>query len=137
RVNDFRAARGLLYSSIRSGVAPILAIVNGTGERHAVAAVGMGLRDKPSAGQAGVGDRASRLEALYIHDDRIGPYLRAEVEEIASRLWLRLKFLPDRDLPEQWWMLTHVLFPMHATVRATFAELRYVAFDWVAACVEA
>jgi hypothetical protein len=137
REDDFRTARGLLYSSIRSGVAPILAIVNPSGQRHAVAAVGMGLRDGPLNIQGNIGDRASQVEALYIHDDRIGPYLRADLKERASRLWLHLQFLPDKKLPEQWWMLTHVLFPMHVKVRASFGELRAIAFDWVAVRIEA
>jgi hypothetical protein len=76
------------------------------------------------------------LEALYLHDDRIGPYLRAEVEERASRPWLHLKFMPDKGLPEQWWLVTHVLFPMHVKVRVDLGELREIGLAQVAARVE-
>jgi hypothetical protein len=133
---DPRAARGLLYSSLRSGVAPILIVTNGV-DFHAVTAVGMGLREDRNVDvEFGIGDAASRLEAIYVHDDRIGPYLRADLEPRGGRLFLALKFFPDKKLQPQWWSLTHLLFPMHAKVRVTFGELRNAAVRWVATRIE-
>jgi hypothetical protein len=136
RVDDFRTARGLLYSSLRSGVAPILIMVDKAGSRHAVAAVGMGLRERPLENVGNIGDRASLLEVIYLHDDRNGPYMRAELKELGSRLWLWLHSFPDADAKDEWWMLTHLLFPMHAKVRISFGELREISLDSVAATVE-
>ncbi len=136
RVDDFRTARGLLYSSLRSGVAPILIMVSKAGSRHAVAAVGMGIRQRPLEKEGNIGDRASLLEVAYLHDDRNGPYIRAEIKDFETRLWLRLQTFPDAEAKEEWWMLTHLLFPMHAKVRISFGELREISLDSVAAQVE-
>jgi hypothetical protein len=118
-------------------MAPVLIITNGVGF-HAVTAVGMGTRDdRPLELEKGWSNRASRLEAIYVHDDRIGPYVRANLEVKGGqhgRLFLRMK--PNLTDSEQWWSLTHLLFPVHAKVRVTFGELQNVARNSVAASVE-
>jgi hypothetical protein len=137
KASDPREARGLLYSSLKSGVAPILIIANGR-DFHAVTAVGMGIReDHEIEVDGGIGDRSARLEAIYVHDDRLGPYVRGDLEVLGvpeGRLFLRMK--PEKLQKEQRWSLTHLLFPMHAKVRVTFGELRNAARRWVATRVE-
>lgn len=139
RIEEFRSARGLLYSSILSGVAPVLIISQGRMLSHAVVAVGMGVRTWAGQPENDVRDLADSLEVLYIHDDRIGPYLRASLYSTATSKELKFDITFGRGARQgkETWTLTHVLFPMHAKVRITFGELRELAFDQIAAEVKA
>jgi hypothetical protein len=150
RAENFANAKALLHSAIRSSVAPVLVLTNGP-DWHAVAVTGMGVRDKPISVVEEVGDLASRLEKLYLHDDRIGPYLRAEIKEVGisdvlSRfqmevsepaLVLEVEFRKGAGFSKESWLLTHILFPMHVKVRITFSELRQLAMHFVAAEIKA
>lgn len=132
---DPQVARAVLYSSLRSGIAPVLVITNGAGY-HAVTAVGMGMRDdRPLELERGIiGNRASHLEAIYVHDDRIGPYVRADLAVRGGRHGRLFLSMPaSKTHGEQWWSLTHLLFPIHAKVRITFGELTNAARTLVAA----
>ena len=162
RAENFDNSRALLYSAVRSGIAPVLVITDGR-QWHAVAVTGMGTREKEVPDREGVRDGAACLEALYLHDDRVGPYLKADIQSMevlparttfpnvtikqpplvlaiqfdqrqgtAAQRWL----IDETDLEDQRWLLSHILFPMHPKVRITFGELREIAIQWLAAEID-
>ncbi len=123
---DFHTARGYLYSAISSQAAPILILWDSVQDSyHAVVAVGMDVRtsqQSPTNGATAFAeDRASNLVGLYVHDDRIGPYVPAPVN-------LTKEGLLSLDLPDGPWFLTHILIPMHAKIRLSFSGLREISF---------
>jgi hypothetical protein len=77
-------------------------------------------------------ERAHDLRALYVHDDRIGPYMRADLVLADGGRYLNLNLRLHREAgrPEQTeeWTLTHILIPMHAKIRLSFSSLRALAF---------
>lgn len=110
----------------------------GSAAWHAVTVVGMKLKDHHvlcpvSAGlsKAAGDDVSGDLKALYIHDDRIGPYLRAELAE-AKNGDTQLSISPEPHKvgakPEVW-NVRKILIPQHAKIRVTFADLRALTRD--------
>lgn len=70
-----------LIGYINSGFPVILALIMGNGVGHAVCAVGLKLGAARVDDKFGFADHASRVTAVYIHDDRLGPYACAEISE--------------------------------------------------------
>ena len=112
-----------MYASVISGVSPVLILHKLEQEDvwHAVVVAGIKVDriHKPCLIGKGLDDRAGDLAGLYIHDDRIGPYLAAGYETTDSALRLRI----DLDGEADEWTLTHMLIPMHPKVRLSFGEL--------------
>lgn len=128
RADTFDVSRALLYSTIRSGISPVLILEHPTlDQAHAVAAAGMKLYKKhvECLVDPKMDDRAGDLTAVYIHDDRFGPYLRADIQRRKQRLRLHLS-LRNSSQTEDWY-LSHILVPMHAKIRLSFGELRRAA----------
>ena len=74
--------RAQLFAYAMSGLAPVLAIQpQGVPDGHAVCAVGMKLGDvEPQTDPAlHYRDASTAMKGLYVHDDRLGPYARAEL----------------------------------------------------------
>src|SRR5262249_55008248 len=86
RLGDTRA---YIYSAVKSGVAPVL-VLSHAGGHHAVAVVGMKLRlpHAPTVIADLADDAAGDVIGFYIHDDRRGPYLRADLQEKEGRPYL-------------------------------------------------
>jgi hypothetical protein len=131
RISRIEEARGLLHAIIRSELAPVLVLEHKTGGRHAIAVAGGKVRI-PARGQPiadATVDRAGDLMAIYIHDDRHGPYLRADLIEDQGGPGLSIPLRPDRAT--EVWKVTHLLIPMHPKVRLSFSGLRQVALQTV------
>lgn len=132
RVDDAATSRGYLYTAIRSGFAPVLILESSQGTYHAVTAVGMKVRAthrRTIIGES-LDDLAGDLLALYIHDDRCGPYLKAEIanfEHEPKRLDLVLVLRDPPDESTEPWQVTHLLIPLHSKIRLSFAGLREIA----------
>ena len=134
RTEDFETGRGLLYSAIRSGFAPVLILERrASDEAHAVAVAGMNIQAKRAADafigedkKTCTGERASQLNGVYVHDDRYGPYLRANLQQVRSKLHLGIDKDKDGKSPESW-ELTHLLIPSHQKIRLSFSALRQIA----------
>jgi hypothetical protein len=125
----FEESRALLYSSVLSGVAPVLILSRFGGEsKHAVAVAGMRIKSPHTINKVGglFDDRSGDLVQLYVHDDRIGPYLQAEIRERRKQVVIHLPSVRDGS-----WQLSHVLVPMHPKIRLSFAELRGAAIQIV------
>jgi hypothetical protein len=122
-------ARNNLYSALNSGFATILVLrsIDKDRDDHAVTAVGMKLSDeapKPSSGL--VISAADRLQCIYLHDDRNGPYLRAFLESGDSekcRILIELDENEKISRRDRDWELTHILLPIHPKIRLSFASL--------------
>lgn len=132
RVDDSaELARAYLFSSVRSGVSPVLILKHQT-SCHAVAVAGMKLAAKhvpsivKSLNKEVADDRAGDLVAIYIHDDRRGPYLRADFNSKDGKPQL---IIPPRNAEDQseTWAITHMIIPIHSKVRLSFSGLRQIA----------
>jgi len=125
---SFEESRALLYSSVQSGVAPVLILSRPSGSKHAVAVAGMRIKSAHTINELGelFDDRSGDLVQLYVHDDRIGPYLSAEIRQRKKQLVLQLPTGRSEN-----WLLSHVLVPMHPKIRLSFAELRGAAIQLV------
>jgi hypothetical protein len=132
RADDFATSRFCLYASAEAGFAPILIIenMNNLAEVHAVTVVGAKVR----AGQMisefeDICDETSGLTSVYMHDDRVGPYVEGKVEKIGKDLELTVSY---EDQVERW-RLTHILVPTHQKIRLSFGNLREIGLKISAA----
>jgi hypothetical protein len=140
RATDYVTARGYLHSASKSGFAQVLILENASNpdEAHAVTVAGMKV-GKPISSLVPdeLADRASELKSLYVHDDRTGPYLRADlVRRSATKLLLDIGYGFGKNRLSEKWALTHILIPMHGKIRLSFDELRLVATDHIAQTIE-
>lgn len=132
RAENFEVSRALLYSAVRSGISPVLILEDPKEDlAHAVAVAGMKVwrSHKRSLVTPLMDDRAGDLKALYIHDDRYGPYLRAEIRKQKSSFLIRIPLRASLDA--ETWRLSHILIPMHAKIRLSFGVLRKAAIQIV------
>ena len=131
KTDEYATGRGLLYSVTCSGFASVL-ILERTDGAHAVAVAGMKLRpSRPrdsfiGEASAFIDDQASDLLAVYVHDDRYGPYLRADLKKQGNNLFLEIDATRDRTHVELW-KLTHILVPGHSKIRLSLSALRIIA----------
>jgi len=138
--NVFRAdhtedTRGYLYSALKSGLAPVLVLKKGN-SYHAVTAVGMKIRIPHQASPVAlstplIDDVAGDLLALYVHDDRHGAYLRADLADASGVPSLQLPVRHPTQKTEAWTM-THVLVPIHSKIRLSLAVLRQLSLQLAA-----
>lgn len=132
RADNLDEARGILYSSACSGMAPVLILSRAKDEWHAVVVAGFKSASEHRLHKLGgvMDDLSGDLLALYIHDDRFGPYLRAELRNRKNRPHL---YIPLREgTSSETWRLSHILVPVHNKIRLSFGELRRTAFKLVA-----
>lgn len=127
RAESFEFTRGILFSSVSSGISPVLILEHPSREiSHAVAAVGRGVAETTElSGASGIRHRSADLTAIYVHDDRNGPYLKATIRRptIPKR---KQELLIHFELPnggEETWRLSHLLIPLHPKIRLSFAQL--------------
>lgn len=127
RVESFRQARSIIFAAAISGIAPILIIRKSSGARHAVAAAGVKLSRKHKmtivAGASALDDMSGDLLGVYIHDDRLGPYVSTAFEnsDINGK---KVPCLMIRESGgEVSWELTHLLMPVHGKIRTGIAQM--------------
>jgi hypothetical protein len=136
RTTDYASTRAYVHAALRSGFTPVLVIGNTRtpDELHAVTVVGaeLGATAKTFAAE-GLREAADRVSALYIHDDRIGPYVRALAKRSRKTdqpMSLIIDRGPEGDEP---WQVESMIVPMHPKIRLSFATLH----DTIAASVVA
>ena len=105
---------------------------------HAVTVAGMKLRETHEPCLMGEKDLATGdddsgdLQAVYVQDDRVGPYLRAEIFRSGEQLRVALNV--DGHAPDgriQNWIVQHVLIPLHSKIRISFNDLRNMSLKWL------
>lgn len=151
----------MLPSFVRSGVPVIMAlapvqrvavgVVHVPGqEGHAVTCVGY--RKDPNLPMtqtvSGFNLPALQFRQIYVHDDNLGPYARAqlnieslvvEVPSVAPNVQPTYLPLGDRctvTIKGRSWMLTHLLAPLYPKVRTSVVELYKVGSQWIDAIVD-
>jgi len=136
KAEDPKSTLGGIFSATISGFAPVLILkaLTTSPTYHAVTVTGSKLNPQiPSRFQIGlsgsmVNEEAARCEALYIHDDRYGPYLRATLSSASNHLELTID--PERDGKRaEHWIVTHLLVPVHPKIRLSFSSLRRIAIE--------
>lgn len=137
KVTSFAQGRGLIYSATLSAMPCVLVMQKADNSElwHAVTVVGMKLRDQHvvthvNETQPALGDDESGdLKAVYVQDDRVGPYLRAEVFRSAEgQLRVRMNVHGHRENGTiQEWIVKQILVPLHRKVRVSFNDLRSMA----------
>lgn len=128
RADKFVPSRQCLYSSLSSGFSPILLINQEQRRWHAITATGLKTRahDVGNIGP-GIDDASGDLDAVYVHDDRHGPYLEAAISQREGRLSLRIKLGAAADAGFEDWELGYILIPLHPKIRLAFSGLWQVA----------
>ena len=129
RVKNFPTARAYLYSATDSGIPSVLILQDSKSDRrHAVTVAGMKLRSPHAETLViqGQDDEAGDLLALYVHDDRLGPYLRADVYDQGPALVLEIRLEYEKEPRAEKWTLSHILVPMHGKIRLSFGAMRKV-----------
>lgn len=133
RLPDTEAALSYVYSATISQMAPILILARGP-YRHAVTVAGIRTLNRydPALCSKDCYEESKNLTALYLHDDRVGPYVRADVVDAdPQQLTLRINWTTDAGREAQDWRVTHILIPVHSKIRLSFANLRRVAMTIV------
>ena len=132
RADDFETSRYCLHSATEAGFAPVLIIqkVGNPSEIHAVTVVGVKVWEDDSLLEPGEGicDEASGLVSIYMHDDRVGPYLEGKVERSSKGLSIAVTY----EGGSEQWHLTHLLVPTHQKIRLSFGGLREIGLKIVA-----
>lgn len=127
RADHIDNARGYLHSAVMSGLAPVL-ILRQDSNFHAISVAGIKVRTPHQASikVKDTDDLAGDLIALYVHDDRRGPYLKANLMEKDGRPMLHIPSREGGD-GEETWDLKHILIPTHPKIRLSISGLRECA----------
>ena len=124
--------RPQIYGYAKSGFAPVLALfpINGERSGHAVCCAGIKSgKAKPQHNpEHKFRELPSGLEALYIHDDRLGPYAYARLSSLTVsgevRTCVSIEW-PD-ETPSESWLLHAIIVPVPKKLRLTVSRLRRV-----------
>jgi hypothetical protein len=116
-----------IYSALRSGFAPVLILQDEQDEYtwHAVTAVGFRQSRSPAPMPGEAYDLSGDVRALYVHDDRIGPYQRVDPFPHSGTLGLKSHYAAD----DVTWVVRYVLVPLHAKIRVSVSGLRELAVE--------
>jgi hypothetical protein len=129
--------RGVLDTYLRSGFPTVLAVMPEQARQgdagHAICAVGAKLANvQPQTNPAqSYQDGSSALKAVYVHDDRLGPYAVATLSAVTSapdgalRSSLIIKW-PLQKFDEESVLLHSIVIPMPVKVRLPVTRLRYL-----------
>ena len=123
--------RAQLFSYLKSGFAPVLAIQSlQGGGGHAVCAVGFKLGDVAPQTNPSLNfrDASTALLGVYIHDDRLGPYASADVypwtlQSGDVKTALRISW-PDEDVDVEHAVLSSMVVPVPTKLRLTVTRMR-------------
>lgn len=127
-----------LHAYLRSGIPTVLHLRrkdDGQEVGHAVAAVGFltGSAADPLLDST-ISLRSARIEKLYVHDDRLGPYARAFLKAMpATAAWresLVLRIEVDRGhraSPVEDWAIVSAVVPVYSKIRLSVRNLLSLA----------
>jgi hypothetical protein len=139
RATSFGVDLRALDTFLRSGFPAVLAVTNedeeATDEGHAICAVGAKVGDvlPQSNPKLNYRDGATALKALYVHDDRLGPYAAAALEPLtvddnpAAQTSLHIRW-PGAHPGQSFetWKLFGIVVPLPNKVRLSVTRLREI-----------
>jgi hypothetical protein len=133
--------RAQLLAYLSSGFAPVMALqpLSGSGVGHAVCAVGLKTNEvRPQTNPDLLfKDRATSVDGIYIHDDRLGPYAAAElVSWTANDGRIRTAVFihwPDGETPAEQSLLQAIIVPVPSKLRMSLTRIRALAHSLVQA----
>ncbi|MDZ4820738.1 MAG: hypothetical protein SGJ20_17370 [Planctomycetota bacterium] len=144
-VPSVERGRSLIYSATLSHMPCILIMQKVGAERdwHAVTVAGIKLASVHApcyvGGSKVAGDDLSGdMKALYVHDDRVGPYCRVDIngtDPNALHLSINTQGHVKGAIPEDW-VIRNVLIPTHSKIRVSFNDLRTICVDWLIAEIQ-
>lgn len=110
-----------LHTYLLSGI-PVVLALRRKGSGHAVTAAGFQIDKKPNPLlQATVRVRSARVNKLYVHDDRLGPYARSFVSPL---------LLPPKsgeglcfEIEKEQWLIDSALAPVYPKLRLSVRSL--------------
>ena len=125
-----------LHTYLRSGIPVVLTLISAKGA-HAVAVAGFRLASTANPLLlTTLPARSARVDKLYIHDDRLGPYAKATItslpeikdEGIRESLILEIELPPDDDDPDagpviEPWIVDSALAPVYPKLRLPVRSL--------------
>lgn len=100
-LKKFEDARSYLHSATLSGFAPVLIMqfAKDNNINHAVTVAGVKIDSAfdPNLVLNPFVDKSSELKSVYIHDDRVGLYIRADIKEGGNSLFFDITYLSTRQ----------------------------------------
>ena len=129
---------GNIYSYLGLGISVVVLgdIVNSEGKKiggHAINVNGYHLIEK---GVPRVG-RSSRLRAclidkLYVHDDQVGPYARAQIQDDGShgRWILKYDDMPEEEMAVKIFVPQYLIIPVYQKIRVSYDEVWNCAYQF-------
>lgn len=121
-----RTKKALLSAAIKSGFAPILIIRNDDDDaNHAVSVGGMVVQNGEYSERVQLTDicllqESDCLSAIYINDDRNGPYQLGNLDERCDL---------EISNENRKWSISHLLIPLHPKIRLGFLGLYEVGVE--------
>lgn len=113
-----------LHTYLLSGI-PVVLALRGGGIGHAVTAAGFQIStsEHPRL-QTSVPVQSAKLDKLYVHDDRIGPYARAHIQPFAHpEIGEGLSFSIEFDGKEEVWIVDTAIAPVYPKLRLKASSL--------------
>jgi hypothetical protein len=128
--------RWQLHTYLRSGFAPVIALQPFQGPTgHAVCAVGMKLGNVAPQTDVALhfNDAATAIQAIYVHDDRLGPYATADLYPFTTKSGdiataVRIRW-PSQAIEEEHSLIAAMVIPLPPKVRLTAAAIRSVGLE--------
>jgi hypothetical protein len=130
-----------VHTYLLSGM-PVVLLLLGNGEGHAVTAAGFQLSSSEHPKLLGsVPVRSARMTKLYVHDDQLGPYARAFIEPFALNDPSTEVLLEGLTITVEWngvteqWVIDSAIAPVYPKLRLHVQSLVTLA-DYIGAAVE-
>lgn len=121
----------MVHCYLRSGIPVILVLGNpDMDEAHAVTAVGYRVGSPRAEFELELPTRSMRIERLYVHDDRLGPYARAGLE-LRSEEGLFLEIERDEGQQEEPLLIRFAIVPVYPKLRVSPEDIWSMAIHFV------
>lgn len=135
-----RSSLACIYTFVASGVPTILILTRTEGMGHAVTCVGHALDNSNKLATASTNEVnhlhwvGTQLQQIYVHDDRIGPYVPASLEvqkvKIPQSQDKRDSLLLKLPRVSEEWQVVNILVPLYPKLRRSALGLIRSSTHW-------
>jgi hypothetical protein len=129
----------LIHTYLKSGM-PVIAALKKAGDPEGHAVVIVGYRIDPSLPSVvkfkgdSFNHDSAQISKLYIHDDRLGPFARAELSTIKADLNVGIG-MPNGSIDK--WSISHLVVPLYPKIRLSAETVLDLAKDGAQDLVDA